>query len=63
MVIMIGFAGTLVTTRQVYLALLIAGLYQVVYRIFLTMWFVYRDGIRAETDAEHVPLKQTIKRG
>ena len=51
MVIMIGFAGTLVTTRQVYLALLIAGLYQVVYRIFLTMWFVYRDGIRAETDA------------
>ena len=63
MIIMIGFAGTLVTTRQVYLALLIAGLYQVVYRIFLTMWFVYRDGIRAETDAEHVPLKQTIKRG
>lgn len=63
MVIMIGFAGTLVTTSQVYLALLIAGLYQVVYRIFLTMWFVYRDGIRAETDAEHVPLKQTIKRG
>ena len=63
MIIMIGFAGTLVTTSQVYLALLIAGLYQVVYRIFLTMWFVYRDGIRAETDAEHVPLKQTIKRG
>lgn len=63
MVIMIGFAGTLVTTSQVYLALLIAGLYQVVYRIFLTMWFVYRDGIRAETDADHVPLKQTMKRG
>ncbi len=63
MIIMIGFAGTLVTTSQVYLALLIAGLYQVVYRIFLTMWFVYRDGIRAETDAEHVPLKQTMKRG
>lgn len=63
MIIMIGFAGTLVTTSQVYLALLVAGLYQVVYRIFLTMWFVYRDGIRAETDAEHVPLKQTMKRG
>lgn len=63
MIIMIGFAGTLVTTSQVYLALLIAGLYQVVYRIFLTMWFVYRDGIRAETDADHVPLKQTMKRG
>lgn len=63
MIIMIGFAGTLVTTSQVYLALLIAGLYQVVYRIFLTMWFVYRDGIRAETDVEHVPLKQTMKRG
>jgi len=63
MVIMIGFAGTLVTTSQVYLALLVAGLYQVVYRIFLTMWFVYRDGIKAETDAEHIPIKQTMKRG
>ena len=29
MVIMIGFAGTLVTTSQIYLALLVAGLYQV----------------------------------
>lgn len=63
MVIMIGFAGTLVSTSQVYLALLVAGLYQVVYRIFLTMWFVYRDGIKAETDAEHIPIKQTMKRG
>ena len=63
MVIMIGFADTLVTTSQVYLALLVAGLYQVVYRIFLTMWFVYRDGIKAETDAEHIPIKQTMKRG
>src|SRR5699024_6699876 len=63
MVIMIGFAGTLVTTSQVYLALLIAGMYQVIYRVFLTIWFVYRDGIKAETGAEHVPLKVTMKRG
>ncbi|APT82206.1 TRAP transporter large permease subunit [Corynebacterium ammoniagenes] len=63
MVIMIGFAGTFVTTSQVYLALLIAGMYQVIYRVFLTIWFVYRDGIKAETGAEHVPLKVTMKRG
>src|SRR5699024_4747407 len=63
MVLMIGFAGTRVTTSQVYLALLIAGMYQVIYRVFLTIWFVYRDGIKAETGAEHVPLKVTMKRG
>ena len=32
MVIMIGFAGDLVTTAQVYLALLSAGLYQIIHR-------------------------------
>ncbi|MDO5374492.1 MAG: TRAP transporter large permease subunit, partial [Corynebacterium glutamicum] len=63
MVIMIGFAGSMVTTSQVYMALLVAGLYQVVYRIFLTGWFVFRDGIKAETNTEHVPLRQSWKQG
>lgn len=63
MIIMIGFAGTLVTTSQVYMALLVAGLYQVVYRIFLTGWFVYRDGIKAEQGGDHVPLRQSWKQG
>ncbi|RAG72763.1 C4-dicarboxylate ABC transporter permease, partial [Burkholderia multivorans] len=57
MIIMIGFAGTLVTTSQVYLALLVAGSYQVLLRIGLTAWFVHRDGIRPETGADHVPLR------
>ncbi|GGC46215.1 C4-dicarboxylate ABC transporter substrate-binding protein [Brevibacterium sediminis] len=63
MIIMIGFAGTLVTTSQVYLALLVAGSYQVIYRVFLTWWFVYRDGIKSETGAEHVALRTSLSRG
>ncbi|MBG6085091.1 TRAP transporter large permease subunit [Zhihengliuella flava] len=47
MIIMIGFAGSMVTTSQVYVALLVAGLYQVAWRILLTLWFVRKDGIPA----------------
>ncbi|MBR7503240.1 C4-dicarboxylate ABC transporter permease, partial [Mycobacterium tuberculosis] len=60
---MIGFAGTLVTTSQVYLALLVAGSYQVLLRIGLTAWFVHRDGIRPETGADHVPLRTSLRLG
>ncbi|MGW9004997.1 TRAP transporter large permease subunit [Brevibacterium casei] len=63
MIIMIGFAGTLVTTSQVYLALLVAGSYQVLLRIGLTAWFVHRDGIRPETGADHVPLRTSLHLG
>lgn len=45
MVIMIGFAGSLVTTSGVYLALLVAGGYQVLMRLGLIAWFVRRDRI------------------
>lgn len=63
MIIMIGFAGTLVTTSQVYLALLVAGSYQVIFRILLTGWFVHRDGITAEKGADHVPARVALSRG
>ncbi|MDI6627913.1 MAG: TRAP transporter large permease subunit [Rhodococcus sp. (in: high G+C Gram-positive bacteria)] len=52
MIIMIGFAGTMVTTSQVYVALLVAGLYQVVWRVLLTLWFVRRDGVHREVDQD-----------
>lgn len=63
MILMIGFAGSLVTTSQVYLGLLVAGCYQVILRFVLTLWFVKRDGIRAETDLEHESLGSSVRRG
>ena len=51
MVIMIGFAGSMVTTGQIYLALLCAGVYQVVWRVLLVAYLVRRDRIpRASAD-------------
>lgn len=47
MVIMLGFAGDLVTTSQVYLGLLTAGAYQIVHRVVLIRYFVARDDIPA----------------
>lgn len=63
MIIMIGFAGSMVTTSQVYLALLVAGLYQVGWRLALTAWFVHRDGVRVETGQDMVPLRRAFKAG
>lgn len=63
MIIMIGFAGSLVTTSQVYLALLVAGLYQVVWRVILTFWFVHRDGVRPEVAEDHVTLRSALRTG
>lgn len=63
MVIMIGLAGSLVTTSQIYLALLVAGTYQVVWRTLLTMWFVHRDGVQRETGSQAATLRQSLQRG
>ncbi|GAA2094444.1 TRAP transporter large permease subunit [Brevibacterium salitolerans] len=63
MVIMIGFAGSLVTTSGVYLALLVAGTYQVIWRLLLLIWFVRRDGIRAEKDSEHESPRTALRVG
>lgn len=61
MVIMIGFAGSLVTTGQIYIALLVAGIYQVLWRFVLVAWFVRRDGLRAVDAAEVSPLRTSLR--
>lgn len=63
MVIMIGFAGSLVTTSQVYLALLVAGLYQFVFRMLLIGWFVHRDGIGAEASGGRSTFHESLRAG
>ncbi|MBF4550761.1 TRAP transporter large permease subunit [Pseudoclavibacter sp. VKM Ac-2888] len=63
MVIMIGFAGTLVTTSEVYLALLVAGIYQFVFRMGLIGWFVKCDKITAASGPEILPWRSAMKRG
>lgn len=63
MVIMIGFAGSLVTTGQIYLALLCAGLYQVAWRIALITFFVRRDRVPPVETEELVPLRTSLRAG
>ncbi|NHD19520.1 MULTISPECIES: TRAP transporter large permease subunit [Actinopolyspora] len=60
MVIMIGFAGSMVTTGQIYLALLCAGIYQVVWRVLLVAYLVRRDGIQRVSAAELQPLRRAL---
>ncbi|MFF5993028.1 TRAP transporter large permease subunit [Prauserella flavalba] len=63
MVIMIGFAGSMVTTGQIYLALLCAGIYQVVWRVLLVAYFVRRDRIQRAPDEELQPLRRVLREG
>lgn len=63
MVIMIGFATAYVTTSNVYVALLAAGLYQVLIRLVLVYWFVHRDRIQPTPRTELPPLKESWNRG
>lgn len=64
MLIMIGFAGDLVSTGQVYLALLTAGTYQVIHRIVLVRLFITIDAIpHASGDDGRLPLRTTLKAG
>lgn len=63
MVIMIGFAGSMVTTGQIYLALLCAGTYQVLWRLLLVVHFVRRDGIQRSPDEDLQPLRDALREG
>lgn len=63
MVIMIGFAGSLVSTSQVYVALLVAGMYQFVFRMILIAWFVRRDKIKAEGSIDGSTFRQALQVG
>lgn len=63
MVIMVGFAGGMVTTGQVYLGLLAAGAYQILLRIVLVMYFVRRDGVPKADEHDLVPLRTSLREG
>ena len=56
MVIMLGFAGTAVSTGSVYLALLVSGLYQILHRLVVAAVFVRVDRVRAIGDEARQPL-------
>jgi len=63
MVIMIGFAGGMVTTGQVYLGLLAAGAYQILLRIVLVVYFVRKDGIPKVDEQDLLPLRTSLRQG
>lgn len=63
MVIMIGFAGSMVTTGQIYLALLCAGIYQVAWRVLLVAYLVRRDAIQRAPAEELQPLSRALREG
>ncbi|WP_404332256.1 TRAP transporter large permease subunit [Mesobacillus maritimus] len=65
MFIMLGFApvAAVVSDGDLYIALFIAGTYQVIYRIFLIMYFVKRDNIKAISPEFIQPLKESLWTG
>ncbi|MDF2066915.1 TRAP transporter large permease subunit [Bacillus sp. Cr_A10] len=65
MFILLGFApiAAVVSEGQLYIAMLVAGTYQVVYRILLISWFVYRNKIKALPMDFIQPLKQSFRVG
>ncbi len=64
MLIMIGFAGDLVTTGQVYLALLTSGIYQVIHRLLTVRFFVAVDGIsKVDANTALPPLGRSLRQG
>ncbi|WP_444963308.1 TRAP transporter large permease subunit [Nocardiopsis sp. M1B1] len=63
MVIMIGFAGGMVSTGQVYMGLLAAGAYQILLRFALITYFVRRDGIPRADETDLLPLRESLRQG
>lgn len=63
MVIMLGFAGGMVSTGSVYMALLISGLYQLFYRILLIAYFVWRDNVKAGDGSGIMSRSEAWKHG
>lgn len=65
MFILLGFApiAALVSEGDLYVALLVGGAYQVLYRIVLTMWFVHKYKIQ-RLSAEFVqPIGKSLREG
>lgn len=63
MVIMIGFAGGMVSTGQVYMGLLAAGAYQILLRCALITYFVRRDGVPRAEETDLLPLRESLRQG
>ncbi|AXN41535.1 hypothetical protein CN689_28005 [Peribacillus butanolivorans] len=63
MFILLEFApiAALVSDGQIYVALLAGGAYQILYRIFLTMWFVQRYKIKALSTGFVKPISQSFR--
>lgn len=65
MFIMLGFApiAAVVSEGDLYIALFIAGTYQVIYRILLIIYFVKRDKIKVISPDFIQPLKESLRTG
>lgn len=63
MFIMLGFApiAAVVTEGNLYIALFVSGMYQVVYRIFLVMLLMKKEGIQKIDSHEIAPLGKALK--
>lgn len=62
MFILLGFApiAAVVSEGDLFFALLIGGLYQVLYRVILTFWFVRKHNIQTFKGDDIAPLKKTF---
>lgn len=65
MFIMLGFApvAAVVSEGDLYIALFVSGVYQVIYRLFLIMYFVKRDNVKPISPDFIQPLKEAILTG
>lgn len=65
MFILLGFApiAAVVSEGNLYIALLIGGLYQIIYRVFLVLWFVKKNNIKTLKSDEIIPLKKSFVMG
>ncbi|MDV7767411.1 hypothetical protein N9I19_23190 [Peribacillus sp. CSMR9] len=63
MFILLGFApiAALVSEGQLYVALLTGGAYQILYRLFLKMWFVQRNKFKALSTEFVQPISQSFR--
>ncbi|MGJ7919286.1 TRAP transporter large permease subunit [Neobacillus sp. LXY-4] len=62
MFIMLGFAqvSNLISEGELYLGLFVSGIYQVIYRIFLVIYLIKKQGIRRIEHSEKISLKKVI---
>lgn len=65
MFILLGAASVsaVISESQLYIALLVAGLYTLIYRLFVVAWFVKRHKIEALSQDHLLPFKTSFKNG